>query len=235
MRSSNDLIFTNGQVFYKHNDSRRWHRPGTVIGQESNQILVKHGGTYVHVHSCWLIDAGNVNFQGEVEGVIDGSSKAVEEAFCGGETTRNIEIIQLEGKVLADNDLEIADTDTNTNADTNGVLNATDDVEGVDTASDSAVAVVLIEQGREQDVALPKLQTRIRYRLHDDDVWKKGIVYSKAGKVGKNRNGKHTSCLNIMDEVLGNVTWHDFGKDVDEWLPLTEGEGEVLISDDHHQ
>ena len=39
---------------YKRNDSKEWHGPGTVIGRDGKQVLVKHGGTFVRVHTCRL-------------------------------------------------------------------------------------------------------------------------------------------------------------------------------------
>ena len=35
-------------VYYKQNELPHWLGPGTVIGTENKQILVKHGGSYVN-------------------------------------------------------------------------------------------------------------------------------------------------------------------------------------------
>ena len=52
--------YNNGDlVYYKRNDSARWMGPGTVIGCEAKQVLVKHGGTYVRVHPCRLMHCAN--------------------------------------------------------------------------------------------------------------------------------------------------------------------------------
>ena len=42
-------------VYYKRNNSNEWKGPGTVIGQDGQQVLVKHGGSYVRVHPCHLL------------------------------------------------------------------------------------------------------------------------------------------------------------------------------------
>ena len=47
--------YKNGDVFYKRNLCDRWLGSGTVIGWEHKQVLVKHEGTYVRVHSCHLV------------------------------------------------------------------------------------------------------------------------------------------------------------------------------------
>ena len=48
--------YNNGDlIYFKRNDLDRWLGPGTVIGTEHKQVLVKHGGSYVRVHPCRLI------------------------------------------------------------------------------------------------------------------------------------------------------------------------------------
>ena len=55
IRTSGDTVYVTGdKVYYKRVDSRRWKGPGTVIGQEGQQVLVKHGGVYIRVHPCRL-------------------------------------------------------------------------------------------------------------------------------------------------------------------------------------
>ena len=55
IRESTVYDVENGQeVYYKRNDSNKWHGPGVVIGRDGKQILVKHGGVYVRVHSYRL-------------------------------------------------------------------------------------------------------------------------------------------------------------------------------------
>ena len=54
VRSSGDTkYFTGDAVYYKQNDDA-WKGPGTVIGQEGNQILVKHGSVNIRIHPCRL-------------------------------------------------------------------------------------------------------------------------------------------------------------------------------------
>ena len=53
VRPSDKNIVQNGdEVFYKRNDSHEWYGPGTVIGRDGKQILVRHGGIYVRAHEC---------------------------------------------------------------------------------------------------------------------------------------------------------------------------------------
>ena len=42
-------------MYYKRNDTRKWRGPGTVIGHDSSNVLIKHGAHYVRVHPCRVI------------------------------------------------------------------------------------------------------------------------------------------------------------------------------------
>ena len=56
IRPSSHIKFVTGDtVYYKRNDSKKWKGPAKVIGTESQQILIKHGGTYVCVHPCRVL------------------------------------------------------------------------------------------------------------------------------------------------------------------------------------
>ena len=48
-------------VYYKRNESERWMGPGTVIGSEAKQVIVKHGGFCVKVHPCRLMHYSSQN------------------------------------------------------------------------------------------------------------------------------------------------------------------------------
>ena len=55
VRTSGDIKYINGDsVYYKRKDSSKWHGPATVLGQDGQQVLVKHGGVYIRVHPCRL-------------------------------------------------------------------------------------------------------------------------------------------------------------------------------------
>ena len=57
-RFANDPVYTTGDVVYfKRADNKKWHGPGTVIGREGSQILIKQGSYYVRVHTCRVMHA----------------------------------------------------------------------------------------------------------------------------------------------------------------------------------
>ena len=49
------MHYSNGDsVYYKRNDCDTWKGPGSFFGQDGPQVLIKHGSSYVRVHSCRL-------------------------------------------------------------------------------------------------------------------------------------------------------------------------------------
>lgn len=54
-RTHSDTVFCQGDhVYYWRDKSMECHGPAVVIGQDGQQILIKHGGYYVRVHPCRL-------------------------------------------------------------------------------------------------------------------------------------------------------------------------------------
>ena len=76
--TNNEKYFTGDRVFFKRKDSKKWHGPGTVLGQDGQTVLVKHGGTYVRVHPCRLTLDGNnrANFENKTSTQQDPQAKA---------------------------------------------------------------------------------------------------------------------------------------------------------------
>ena len=52
-RTYSDTVYSNGErVYYKRKDTDQWHGPAIVLGKDSAQYLLKHGGIYIRVHPC---------------------------------------------------------------------------------------------------------------------------------------------------------------------------------------
>ena len=55
IRTSQDTkYYSDDLVYYKQKDNNYWKGPGTVIGQDRQQVLVKHSSSYVRVHLSQL-------------------------------------------------------------------------------------------------------------------------------------------------------------------------------------
>ena len=52
--SSNVKFFIGDDVYYKRLKSKTWRGPATVIGQDGQEVLVKHGSYMYRVHPCKL-------------------------------------------------------------------------------------------------------------------------------------------------------------------------------------
>ena len=51
VRTSSEVKYVTGdKVYYKRWTDDYWKRPVTVIGQENQQVLIKHGSTYQRMH-----------------------------------------------------------------------------------------------------------------------------------------------------------------------------------------
>ena len=60
IRTSEDDAYTTGDLmFCKRENSEQWHGQGTIISHNGKQILVKHGSSYVRVHTCRVAHAIN--------------------------------------------------------------------------------------------------------------------------------------------------------------------------------
>ena len=53
LRTSGYIKYITGDhVYFKRADSREWHSPTTVLGQDRQQVLLKNGSSYAKVHPC---------------------------------------------------------------------------------------------------------------------------------------------------------------------------------------
>ena len=63
VRKCNDVVLQNGdKVYYKRNDSQKWHGPGIVIGQNNKQVLVKVGSSHISVHTSRIMRIDDVMY-----------------------------------------------------------------------------------------------------------------------------------------------------------------------------
>ena len=68
-------------VYYKRKDSAEWHGPGVVIGIDNKQVIVRHGGTVVRVHTARLVGAPCEDWLEETERVQEASELTSEKVI----------------------------------------------------------------------------------------------------------------------------------------------------------
>ena len=55
IRNSGDIkCITGDTVYYKRVNSKEWHGPAKVLGQDGQQVIIKNASTYIRVHPCHL-------------------------------------------------------------------------------------------------------------------------------------------------------------------------------------
>ena len=240
IRTSCEENYQNGErVYFKRDDSKRWYGPGTVIGQDGKQVLVRNGSQMVRVHKTRLNRVGKEfdvrNGEPHNQNISDVNENRHSEECLNCELDEESSIVN--GEVQLESDRNISsesertsiDMDDNCTETENGSSARLNQDKKVDPRAEidglSTEAETLIEQceNTHKNARLhPKVKTHILYKLNDDADWKKGFVHSRAGKVG----GKYESHFNIKDEN-NEIKEHDFGKDVSQWEPIPN---EVMVT-----
>ena len=195
--------FTRDSVYYKRKDDPKWKGPGTVIGQDGQQVLVKHGSVYVRVHPCRLMLE-----KSEVQGNLPRHQEDV--------TNQDAPEIPRQLTQGEDSDSDDED-DTQETTPTNNVeqQNEENDIDRseIEQMPDDVV---------QKNVTLPKPKQKVKYLPKDDTNWKTVEVISRAGKV----NGKYRHWLNVQNQD-NTVECIDWKNGVQEWHLNESNEDEV--------
>ena len=194
--ASSTKYFTGDCVYYKRNDSKKWKGPGKVIGQDSQQVLIKHGGIYVRVHPCRVMLKKAGHLQSTRKSSSSTSSEDDLEDNSGGDSiVRNCESSEDEDQQESN---DSAPTDNNHSRNSTQTADPNIPVENV----------AIREQSSQNSGTLHKGST-IEYVPKQGRDWIKCKLHSRAGKVG----GKYKSCWNIVegDSIkminLDDVSW----------------------------
>ena len=77
LRTTNNHKYVSGDiVFYKRNDTKKWKGPAKVLGTDSQQVLLKHGGSYVRVHSCRVMLQKESFEKGDIDHSVENLDKS---------------------------------------------------------------------------------------------------------------------------------------------------------------
>ena len=207
-RTSTAIVYEQGdKVYYKRKNSQRWQGPGHVIGKDSNQVFVKHGGDYYRVSPIDLQPAESKSKNGN----------EVIEKICESAEARENQIGKVADQVhdTSSDDSDDCGDDAEVVENTNKVLE-TGEAEAVieDNCSNELNPTVLRGE-------MPKKGSKIRYKLVDENSWNEATVLSRAGKVGS----KHQFWSNIRSKDNEDSSLHM--KDLEAWEYVNE---EVLIT-----
>ena len=209
IRSSPIEDLKNGDgVYFKRNGSNEWKGPGTVIGKDGKQVLVKHGGTYVRVHICRLVrppndvisdekeynmqDSANVTpIHNEPHGVkeVKNSVGDMEECVHNEWGVSNEVASHIEEEDSPTSDEEFQDSHTGQEP----VLN------------ENAASM---EENVLNKPLCYKVGDRIRGIDSESGQYISGKIQSRAGKA----TGSFKNCFNVKLDTNGSVQWFDLQK-----------------------
>ena len=235
-RHFNDIKYITGDsVFYKRKDSKEWKGPGKVIGQDGQQVLVKHGSTYVRVHPCRLAlknselsmpsdSSKNASTVTNVDPVTSSSTPTNNiHSVCDDDTDDECEVLDnasMQNDILQDSShLSNTDVSCSTQADScqsNDSELVHSNVENLNIKSSNSSSA--LKKGSTVSVKLP-----------NSDNWSDVKLTSRAGKAG----GKYKMCWNTVDTISGAEGYIDF-EDM-EWKisdPCTKNSHSVSTSNE---
>ena len=213
-RNFNDVRYVTGDsVFYKRKDSKEWKGPGKVIGQDGQQVLVKHGSTYVRVHPCRLTLQDN-NFR-----MLPDSNESVGK--------KNIDKVSpTSSSVLADDHVQsVSDDDSEDECE---IIDNIPIQTGPSPSDTTGVDVIdkNLKTNAQKSSALKKGST-LSVKLPNSDSWSEVKLTSRAGKAV----GKYKMCWNTIDKNSGAEGYIDF-EDVEWKIPEPENNPSNTISNE---
>ena len=210
--------FLNGDmVFFKRNEGDRWMGPGTVIGTENKQILVKHGGTYVRVHPCRI-----QRYHGKNSVILNDNSADV---ISDNPTADNSNCAGIHDDLEHSNDFSFEYVADDSNVETPEENNFQTECE----KNPSSKKYQCVGKKDKLSVPLPKPGQNIRCKIVDEqgaECWKNLKVISRGGK----STGKNKFVMNVSIEDT-NPVWLDFEHGVLEWKHISEEEGSDGVDD----
>ena len=162
-RVSTGMIYQPGDiVYYKRNDSNQCKGPGTVLGRENKQILVKHGGVYIRVHGCRLLDAQNSQMTSMEENI---------ECESSGDAENKNEALD----IYDDSDIEI-----------NNEIEPVNNVPQIDENNEQQIKDIVAQKSNHANTAtsinLLKANDNIEYLSPDWNNHEKALIIERARK-----------------------------------------------------
>ena len=105
--------FESGQsVYFKRNDSNRWHGPGKVVGVDGQIVVIKNGARCVSVHSCRVRHENSEFGKPEKQGKV--GSKVLNDSVDDKLMSKDCENVQNEGTENENHDYESDESDEET-------------------------------------------------------------------------------------------------------------------------
>ena len=221
IRTTGDVKYVTGDhVYYKRKDSSEWHGPGIVLGQDGQQILIKHSSYYIRVHPCRVklihssVQQSNTQLENENR---DKSQEKTTSDHVNNTTTSNN--INVQGNHVLFSDESDADCEIQTEQQVTPTNDETIRIQSNNSTSDTR----RIAQRKPSRIPV-RIKPKINIRFQNkNNEWINAKILSRAGKVG----GKHDGWFNIetADGTKKSVNLKDI-KDIE----IENNDNETSIS-----
>ena len=218
LRTTNNHKYVSGDiVFYKRNDAKKWKGPAKVLGTDSQQVLLKHGGSYVRVHSCRVMLQKDSFEKGDID-------QSVENLDKSSQHSSSVNIDSNEPSAI----LSSSSSDEESNEDEYHDVLERNEQESVIAATPTVSNSVNSASSKSKVDSQLKRGIDVEY-LNPNNEWKRISLIGRAGKA----TGKYKSHWNVSDgedvfEVdMENVEWK-----IPESDSLSQGDTSVCQSVD---
>ena len=203
VRTHNDEKYDTGDiVYYKRKNDKTWKGPASVIGQDGQQVFIKHGSYYNRVHPCCLQKKSTQLNLNDFTPPQDKTSQDDNEIIDNEQNQKDYEINLNKPGILSiepsgGNDF-IEDVMEEAPHDMNNAIH--ENIQVNDQTNARA------------DKVYPKLKDFIECKLNDVDDKRHLQIISRAGKA----TGKYKHCYNVKDLENGDLMSVDF-ETITEW------------------
>ena len=202
VRTYSDITYsTSDLVYYRREKDSKWSGPGTVIGKEGQQILVKHSSSYIRVHPCRLQPLLHQSPSNQGGSVLPDTTAQSPSDTC--------DKVPPEKPINSAMNLE-PDSDDETNNEESEPF--TTDTENLATTSSNS------------QVKKPRIKQHVKIRESDDTEWEPVKIINRGGKA----TGKYSNWYNVQNldnSSLKCVNWDT----LKEWKPMPDT-NEILFS-----
>ena len=240
VRTHNDTKYKTGDLVYYKRGKDAWKGPGAVIGQEGQQVLIKHSSSYIRVHPCNIkpkiddtIPLSRIEERDEISsGIVDIVSKQIDEVGPQ-EINQEINFQNKNNENINSStaSYDIDDSDENISSGLDIVSNSSEiDTENFETTGQNHTNLTLDSESTQTNnkqffdsKEKPVIKNFVECVTNDSDDIKHVQVISRAGKA----TGKYSSWYNIRNINNGEIKAINW-EDVQKWRPIEQEE--VLIS-----
>ena len=193
------------------------HLPAKVLRKDGQQVLVKHGSTYVCCHPCCLSLEQSNQHQESLQAQTASSNNSDSDS-----DTNTLRITELPRQKLTAINSSVASSDCeNEHTDNCKTLKQKyHSKEIISNAEDPSLYLhsqLSFPQRKATNINKePKKDMIICLKTYKQDSWKQVKILSRAGKVGKSKSGKYKNHWNASDDQ-GYTKVIDFENNVKEW------------------